>query len=103
MTTDQILKALECHLSTGIACYQSTCPLIDDEKCRGTLKKEAMAFIKGLQAENAGLKTAIETLRDVAKDYEHHNETLKRENKYLRERLAEEMEHKEDMKGGDTE
>jgi hypothetical protein len=28
-----------------------------------------------------------------------HNINLKKENKYLRERLAEEMEHKEDMEG----
>lgn len=99
MNTEQIIKALECHLSVGRDCYQATCPLIDDEKCRVTLKNVVMAFVKELLSENAGLKTALETLRGVAESYEHHNENLKRENKYLRERLAEEMEHKEDMKG----
>lgn len=99
MTTEQIIKALECHLSTGIECYQTSCPLIDDDKCRGTLKNAVMPFVKNMLAENTGLKTALETLRGVAESYEHHNENLKRENKYLRERLAEEMEHKEDMEG----
>lgn len=99
MTTEQIIKALECHLSTGIECYQATCPLIDDEKCRVTLKNAVMTFVKDMLAENAGLKTALETMKGVAESYEHHNENLKKENKYLRERLAEEMEHKEDMEG----
>ena len=115
MTAEQIVKALECHLSVGRDCYQATCPLIDDEKCRVTLKNVVMTFVKDMLSENRGLKTALETMRGVAESYEHqlaqtctqfeqeraslnaHNENLWKENKYLRDRLAEEMEHKEDM------
>ena len=97
MTTEQIIKALECHLSVGRDCYQATCPLIDDEKCKLTLKNVVMNFVKELLAENKGLNSALDALRDVAKDYEHHNENLKKENTYLWERLAEEMNHAKDV------
>jgi regulator of replication initiation timing len=35
----------------------------------------------------------------VIDEQQAHNENLQKENKYLRERLAEEMEHKKDMEG----
>lgn len=97
MTTEQIIKALECHLSVGRDCYQATCPLIDDEKCRVTLKNVVMTFVKELVTENAGLKAALESVKDVIEVYEHHNDNLLKENKYLRERLAEEMNHAKDV------
>jgi hypothetical protein len=97
MTAEQIIKALERHLSVGRDCYQATCPLIDDEKCRVTLKNVVMTFVKDMLAENRGLKTALETLKGVVESYEHHNDNLLKENKYLRERLAEEMEHAKDV------
>lgn len=92
MTTEQIIKALEC-------CSKDDCDNCPNGfgNCYANLAGYALALIKSQQGQIVGLNSAIETLQGVAKDYENHNETLKRENKYLRERLAEEMEHKEDM------
>lgn len=75
MNTEQIIKAMECCFSNG-SC--DGCPYTERVDCRRELERNALALIKELQA---------------------HNENLKNENKYLRERLAEEAEIKEDMKG----
>lgn len=96
MNTEQIIKGLEESIRKIEAHYDAR--NIPKDK-RPSENKKALALIKELLAENTGLKTALETLRGVAESYEHHNENLKKENKYLRERLAEEMEHKEDMEG----
>lgn len=77
LNTEQIIKALEKE-------YDRHHKLEEDLKIELNIAKNlknALALIKDLQA---------------------HNENLKKENKYLRERLAEEMEHKEDMKGKDN-
>lgn len=74
MNTEMIIKALEWCLSNK-GCYG--CPY-EDESYQCDITKDSLALIKELQA---------------------HNETLKKENKYLRESLADEREHKEDMKG----
>lgn len=96
MTTEQVIKALEC--CSGIAkCID--CPYTEVDKCAMQSAKDAIALITNQMGEIRGLNSAIETLQGVAKDYEHRNENLVNENKYLRERLAEEMEHKEDMEG----
>jgi PHP family Zn ribbon phosphoesterase len=71
MNAEQIIKALE-HCINNPLC--DNCP-VGVSNCHIT--EDALALIKELQA---------------------HIENLKRENKYLRERLAEEMEHKEDMR-----
>lgn len=92
MKTEQIIKALADAVSLGIK-Y----PRVDAD-----LLIDALEVIKEQLGKIKGLNSAIETLQGVAKDYENHNETLKRENKYLRERLAEEMKLTEDMEGGDT-
>jgi regulator of replication initiation timing len=76
MTTEQIIKALEKE-------YDRHHKLEEDLNIELNIAKNlknTLALIKELQA---------------------HNENLKKENKYLRERLAEEMEHKEDMEGKD--
>ena len=83
MTTEQIIKALECCTQKDEKGWVSPvcvdCPFsIGKDDCKA-LDEYALALIKELQA---------------------HNENLKRENKYLRERLAEEAEHKDDMAGG---
>jgi regulator of replication initiation timing len=91
MTTEQIIKALADAIALGIK-Y----PRVDAQ-----LLIDALEVIKEQLGKIKGLNSAIDALRDVAKDYENHNENLKRENKYLRERLAEEMEHKKDMEGKD--
>lgn len=96
MNTEQIIKGLEESVKKIEAHYDAR--NIPKEK-RPSENKKALALIKKLLAENTGLKTALETMRGVAESYEHHNENLKKENKYLRERLAEEMEHREDMEG----
>lgn len=83
MTTEQIIKALECCFinqnCNGCSMYNGIKPQKD---CLEIACKNALALIKELQA---------------------HNENLKKENKYLRESLADEREHKKDMEGGDTE
>jgi fructose-specific phosphotransferase system component IIB len=74
MNTEQIIKALEKE-------YDHRHRLEEDLNIELNIAKNlknALALIKELQA---------------------HNENLKKENKYLRERLAEEMEHREDMEG----
>jgi hypothetical protein len=96
MNAEQIIKGLEESVKKIEAHYDAR--NIPKDK-RPSENKKALALIKDLLAENTGLKAALETLRGVAESYEHHNENLKRENKYLRERLAEEMEHKKDMEG----
>ena len=85
MTTEQIIKALECCANNPFERGLSKCnecPYIENGNCHLgiTLLNDALALIKELQA---------------------HNENLKKENKYLRESLADEREHKEDMEGKD--
>lgn len=96
MTTEQIIKGLEESVKKIEAHYDAR--NIPKDK-RPSENKKALKLIKDLLAENRGLKTALETMKGVVESYEHHNENLRRENQYLRERLAEEMEHKEDMEG----
>lgn len=96
MNTEMIIKGLEESVKKIEAHYDAR--NIPKDK-RPSENKKALALIKKLLAENTGLKTALETMRGVAESYEHHNENLKRENKYLRESLAEERKHKEDMEG----
>lgn len=77
VNTEQIIKALECCSSRDdMAC--DNCPLdeLNNIDCKRVLFGITLSLIKELQA---------------------HNENLKKENKYLRERLAEEAEIKEDM------
>lgn len=91
MNTEQIIKALADAIAIGIKYPRVDAHLLID----------ALEVIKEQLGKIKGLNSALDALRDVAKDYENHNENLKRENKYLRERLAEEMEHKKDMEGKD--
>jgi FtsZ-binding cell division protein ZapB len=98
MNAEQIIKGLEIHISNNGVCKD--CPYeCRSDLCITNVMKDALALIKSLQGEIRGLNSAIETLQGVVKDYEHRNENLVNENKYLRDRLVEEMEHKEDMKG----
>jgi hypothetical protein len=96
MTTEQIIKGLEESVIRIEAFYDG---MNIPQELRSSENKKALALIKELLAENRGLKTALETMKGVAKDYENHNENLKKENKYLRESLADERKHKEDMEG----
>lgn len=94
MTTDQTLKIVNALANSAkVGMY----PRVD-----GQILLDALSLIESQLKEIAGLNTALETLRGVAEGYEHYIETLKRENAYLRERLAEEMKLMEDMEGGDT-
>lgn len=98
MERTEIIKALECcSKNCCVGCPYDEIGTYSEYV--STTIKNALALIKSQQKQIKGLNSAIDALRDVAKDYEHHNENLKKENKYLRERLAEEMEHKEDMEG----
>ena len=99
MNTEQILKALG-HCSANHDC--KLCPYRGRIRCIDVMLLDAFVLIKEQQGQIAGLNSAIETLQGIAKDYEHYIENLKRENAYLRERLAEEMKLAEDTKGGDT-
>lgn len=97
--TEQIIKGLEESVKKIEAHYDAR--NIPKDK-RPSENKKALKLIKDLLAENRGLNTALETLRGVVEDYEHHNENLVKENKHLRKRLAEEMEHAKDMAVADT-
>lgn len=79
MNTEQIIKALECCF---VKSNCNGCSMLGQCDCLRIVGRDAHALIKELQA---------------------HNENLKRENKYLRESLDDEREHKKDMEGGDTE
>lgn len=96
MTPEQIIKGLEESVKKIEAHYDAR--NIPKDK-RPSENKKALKLIKDLLAENRGLKTALETMKGVVESYEHHNENLRRENKYLRDSLAEERKHKEDMEG----
>jgi regulator of replication initiation timing len=87
MNTEQIIKALADAIALGIKYPRVDAHLLID----------ALELIKEQLGKIKGPNSALDALRDVAKDYENHSENLQKENKYLRERLAEEMEHKEDM------
>ena len=91
MIKDQTLKIVNALSNSAKA---GMYPRVD-----GQILIDALALINEILNENAGLNTALETLRGVAEGYEHYNENLKRENAYLRERLAEEMKLAEDMEG----
>lgn len=96
MTPEQIIKGLEESVKKIEAHYDAR--NIPKDK-RPSENKKALKLIKDLLAENTGLKTALETMKGVVESYEHHNKNLQKENKYLRESLAEERKHKEDMEG----
>ena len=107
MTTEQIIKALECcfinqncngcpmynGITTQKGCLEVAC------KNALALIKEQQAQIKVLEADRNNYKEWYVQAVGEIKEFQAHNENLKKENKYLRERLAEEMEHKEDMEG----
>lgn len=99
MTAEQIIKGLEESVKKIEAHYDAR--NIPKDK-RPSENKKALKLIKDLLAENRGLNSAIVTLQGIAKDYEHRNENLIRENKYLRERRDEETEHAKDLAITDT-
>lgn len=96
MNTEQIIKGLE----------ESVRKIEDHYDARGVPQekrsiegKKALELIKWQRDEIERLTIEAGALRGAANSYKMHYENLQKENKYLRERLAEEMEHKEDMKG----
>ena len=101
MTTEQIIKALECCCTPSFSCDE--CPYCNDSHCPTNLRKDAVALIKEQQAEIERLKLEKEGAEagamEAIKELQAQVENLKKENKYLRERLAEEAEINEDMKG----
>lgn len=60
--------------------------------------QKQQAEIKRLELEKAGAEAGA---RMFVKELQAQIENLQKENKYLRERLAEEAEHKKDMEGKD--
>lgn len=79
MNTEQIIKVLEC-------CFIN-------ENCKGCPMQNSRE-ISADCLRNAGKKVV-----PLIKELQAHNENLIKENKYLRERLKEEAELKEDMEG----
>lgn len=75
LNTEQIIKALE-HCSANTDC--KLCSYHKCIACVDILLKDVLALIK---------------------EQQNYIENLKKENQYLRESLADEREHKEDMKG----
>lgn len=110
MTTEQIIKALECCTSANsVSACMSGCPLYEKEDCEcinddTALDKYALALIKEQQAQIKVLEADRNNYKEwyvqavgEIKELQAHNENLIKENKYLRERLKEEAELKEDM------
>lgn len=115
MNTEQAIKALECCNSIG-GC--KICPYALNGQpdiygdCVTKMTEGTLALIKEQQEEiekykkladlnEQDNKDTCELLfkeEEKCKDLQAHNENLRRENKYLRERLAEEAEIKEDMR-----
>ena len=91
MTTDQTLKIVNALCDSAKA---GRYPRVD-----GQILIDALSLIESQLKDIVGLNSALETLRGVAEGYEHYIENLKRENAYLRDRLAEEIKLAEDMKG----
>ena len=60
--------------------------------------KALECWIKNFDGKLLNFKNLCDALA-LIKELQAHNENLAKENKYLRERLAEEAEIKEDMKG----
>ena len=76
MSLVRVVKGLECCCK-WLGCGDcEDCPYYLSIRCNVKLMQDALAVVDELQA---------------------HNENLKKENKYLRERLAEEMKHAEDV------
>ena len=101
MNTEQVIKALEC-------CSKDDCDNCPNGfgNCYANLAGYALALIKEQQAQIKVLEADRNNYKEwyvqavgEIKELQAQNENLLKENKYLRERLAEEMEHKEDMEG----
>jgi hypothetical protein len=98
MNTEQIIKALECCDGTLDGCED--CPYNKDGiGCKYRLPTDALALIKEQQAELTFCYDKLTELEIKCLGLSLHNITLKKEKKYLEDRLKEEMEIKEDMKG----
>lgn len=91
MKTEQVINELE-----GLVQFL-TCPSYIKDAL--ALIKEQQAQIKVLEADRNNYKEWYVQAVGEIKELQAHNENLENTNKYLRERLAEEMEHEEDMKG----
>lgn len=124
MNTEQIIKALEESIRIAEACYDG---LNIPKEMRPSENKKALELIKGQKVEIERLNVVVGAMKGeidgLNKDLNRWKdwyaslieaqkrtvqgkqeliaqiENLVKENKYLRERLAEEMEHKEDMEG----
>lgn len=96
MNAEQIIKGLEESIKKIEAYYDSKNTPKEKRSIEG---KKALKLIKDQRAEIKRLNIVVEAMKGEIDAYKMHNENLKNENKYLRERLAEEMEHKEDMEG----
>ena len=101
MTTEQIIKILECCSTREGDC--ENCPLDKAAtiNCQWVLLSLCLDVIKKQQGELTYCYDKLTELEKECLGLSLHNITLKKEKKYLRERLAEEAEIKEDMEGKD--
>lgn len=98
MNTEQIIKGLEESVRKIEAHYDARG--VPQEK-RSIEGKKALELIKWQRDEIKRLNIVVGAMKGEIDALEMNKENLKKENKYLRERLAEEMEHKEDMKASE--
>lgn len=101
MERTEIIKALECCSDPTLWC--DDCPY--DKKslgCKNALIADALALIKEQQEELTYCYDKLTELEKECLGLSLHNITLKREKKYLEDRLKEEMEIKEDMESLQT-
>jgi hypothetical protein len=93
MNAEQIIKGLEGSISIAEAYYDR---LNIPKEMRPSENKKALELIKGQKAEIERLNVVVDAMKGEIDAYKMHNENLQKENKYLRESLADEREHKED-------
>ena len=97
MNTEQIIKALECFWHRILTSKLAE-KVTEDEI---TAIINAVIIIKEQQKELTFCYDKLTELEKECLGLSLHNITLKKENKYLRESLAEEAKIKEDMEGKD--
>ena len=104
MERAEIIKALECcSQETFDVAICDRCPFIPKKAgkgslgCNDELERNALTLIKEQQGELTYCYDKLTELEKECLGLSLHNITLKKEKKYLEDRLKEEMEIKEDM------
>ena len=71
MTDNEIIKALECCVSSKHICHH-TCPMLENEECLSSLRKNALDLINRQKAE---IERFDRTVKEYAYLYDKHINT----------------------------